>query len=77
VPDIVKTTGDGVLVEFGSVVDALRSRSTFNAAWPSATSDRCHAEGRTCFCLFWDSVFAQSHGAVVGIPAASGRFAPQ
>jgi adenylate cyclase len=28
---IVKTTGDGILVEFASVVDACAARSTFGA----------------------------------------------
>jgi adenylate cyclase len=35
---LVKTTGDGFLVEYGSVVDALRSAAEIQ--WPSATP-RC------------------------------------
>jgi class 3 adenylate cyclase len=33
---IVKTTGDGVLAEFASVVDACAVRAKFNARWPTA-----------------------------------------
>jgi adenylate cyclase len=38
---LVKTTGDGLLVEFGSVVDGLRSASESRPAWPTAIR-RCH-----------------------------------
>jgi class 3 adenylate cyclase len=31
---LVKTTGDGLLVEFGSVVDALRCASEVQTGWP-------------------------------------------
>jgi hypothetical protein len=34
---IVKTTGDGLLVEFASVVEQLVVRSKFSAAWPDVT----------------------------------------
>jgi adenylate cyclase len=34
---IVKTTGDGLLVEFASVVDACAARSTCSRRCPSAT----------------------------------------
>src|SRR6516162_6732953 len=34
---LVKTTGDGLLVEFGSVVDALRCATDVRLEWPSAT----------------------------------------
>jgi adenylate cyclase len=33
---IVKTTGDGVLAEFASVVDAVRCASEFSARWRTA-----------------------------------------
>ena len=34
---VVKRTGDGSIVEFRSVVDAVRSRSKFKTPWSSAT----------------------------------------
>ena len=34
---VVKLMGDGALVEFASVVDAVNARSRSSAAWPSAT----------------------------------------
>jgi class 3 adenylate cyclase len=34
---VVKNTGDGMLAEFGSVVDACVAPSMSNVAWPSAT----------------------------------------
>ena len=34
---VVKTTGDGLLVEFASVVDRLRCAPNGSAAWPSVT----------------------------------------
>jgi class 3 adenylate cyclase len=37
---LVKTTGDGLLVEFGSVVDAHAARPWFRLAWPSAMQRR-------------------------------------
>jgi class 3 adenylate cyclase len=33
---IVKTTGDGVLAEFASVVDAVRCAGEIHAPWPTA-----------------------------------------
>ena len=33
---VVKNTGDGMLAEFSSVVDALRCAVNFNAVWPRA-----------------------------------------
>jgi adenylate cyclase len=41
---IVKTTGDGLLVEFASVVDAVRAPSSCNGGWSSATP-RCRLIG--------------------------------
>jgi len=35
---IVKTTGDGLLAEFASTVDALECASEVQAQWPSETS---------------------------------------
>jgi adenylate cyclase len=35
---IVKTAGDGMLVEFASVVDAVLARSRCSAAWPTANA---------------------------------------
>ena len=34
---MVKTTGDGMLVEFASVVDACAARSRCSRRWPSGT----------------------------------------
>ena len=34
---LVKTTGDGFLVEFSSVVDALLSATEFRREWPNGT----------------------------------------
>jgi class 3 adenylate cyclase len=34
---VVKRTGDGILIEFRSVVDAVRWRSRCRTAWPNAT----------------------------------------
>jgi adenylate cyclase len=33
---IVKTTGDGVLAEFASVVDAVRCAGKYSTRWPTA-----------------------------------------
>jgi adenylate cyclase len=38
---LVKTTGDGFLGEFGSVVDALRYAVEVSAKWPYAMSVSC------------------------------------
>jgi class 3 adenylate cyclase len=37
---IVKTTGDGILIEFPSVVEAVACASRCSAAWPSAIRRR-------------------------------------
>ena len=37
---IVKTTGDGILIEFASVVDAVPARSRCSGGWPSAMPAR-------------------------------------
>ena len=47
---IVKTTGDGLLVEFGSVVDALRCATE----WQRAMPDRPNICGRSHRVPYWD-----------------------
>ncbi len=56
---IVKTTGDGLLIEFASVVDAVRWRSKCKKGWPSATL-RCRRIGGSSSA--WGSTSATSSG---------------
>ena len=52
---IVKTTGDGLLAEFQSVVDAVRCAVEIRVAWPSATRRRPRASGSSSV---WGSILA-------------------
>jgi adenylate cyclase len=45
---VVKRTGDGILIEFRSVVDAVRCAIEVQNGWPSATL-ACHLSGGSSF----------------------------
>ena len=54
---IVKTTGDGMLVEFASVVDAIRYAVEVQRRWQSATPT-CQPQGASSFA--WAFIRASS-----------------
>jgi hypothetical protein len=71
---LVKTTGDGVLVEFGSVVDALRCATEVQGGWPNGTRPRlptsASSSASASTWATWWSRTATSLGMALMLPLA-------